>query len=309
MISSVGIVDWTQGEHQRRLTLWSELAKTGAADGLEPGDVRALGLYKGQAGIFFDGRGDWTTGGPGRVALTLQHTGRTYEDDLSDDQLDYHYPTTKRPAATDRNEIESVKRAQSLGLPLFVVTPNTLRRRFKDIRLGYVDGYDDDNAVFFITFVEHVLPLAPVTELPSSDDEVNLFDGLPPQTLRLVRQRSQQGRFKTDVLRRYGTTCALCDVDVPRLIQAAHIIPKSIGGVDDAVNGLPLCLNHHMAFDAFLLRIEPDGSRIAYAPAVSKDALQVTVDDLGHLQAAPSPAALRAFYRTDAAKAAFESWG
>ena len=308
MIFFVGIAEWTQGEHQRRLTLWSQLSETGTATGLEPSTVRALGLYAGQAGIFFDGSGDWTTGGPGRVALTLQHTGRTYADDLSDEQLDYHYPSTQRPASFDRNEIESVKRTQSLGLPLFVVTPNALRGRLKDVRLGYVHGFNDDEAVFFVTFVEGVLPLATAHELPDSEHDVDLFGGLPTQTLRLVQQRTQQRRFKIDVLNRYGTTCALCDIAVPRLIQGAHLIPKSIGGADEAANGLPLCLNHHIAFDAFLLRIELDGSRITYAPTVSKLALQVTRDDLSHLPASPSPAALRTFYRTDAARAAFAEW-
>ncbi|NII51005.1 hypothetical protein [Frigoribacterium endophyticum] len=239
MIFFVGIAEWTQGEHQRRLTLWSQLSETGTATGLEPSTVRALGLYAGQAGIFFDGSGDWTTGGPGRVALTLKHTGRTYADDLSDEQLDYHYPSTERPASFDRNEIDSVKRTQSLGLPLFVVTPNALRGRLKDVRLGYVHGFIDDEAVFFVTFVEGVLPLAPAHELPDSKHDVDLFGGLPAQTLRLVQQRTQQRRFKIDVLNRYGTTCALCDIAVPRLIQGAHLIPKSIGGADEAVNGLP----------------------------------------------------------------------
>ncbi|ROS54084.1 HNH endonuclease [Frigoribacterium sp. PhB24] len=308
MISFVGISDWTRGEYERRLTLWSELAKAGNADGLIPSTIRDLGLYKGQAGIFFDGTGDWTQGSPGRVALTLQHTGSSYADDLTDEHLDYHYPSTQRHASFDRNEIDSVKRTQSLGLPLFVVTPNALRSTLKDVRLGYVDTFDDDAAVFYLSFIESVLPLPSDDELPASEEEVDLFGGLPEQTLRLVQQRTQQRRFKIDVLNRYGPTCALCDITVPRLIQGAHLIPKSIGGADEALNGLPLCLNHHVAFDSFLLRLEPDGSSITYAPGVSKADLHVTRDDLFHLPAAPSASALRKFYRTDAALAAFSSW-
>lgn len=308
MIFFVGIAEWAQGEHRRRLELWSILTETGTAEGLAPSTIRDMKLYAGQAGIFFDGQGDWNAGGPGRVALTLKLTDKAYADDAGEDDLQYHYPSTDRHASFDRNEIASVKRAQGLGLPLFIVSPNLLQRTRTDVRLGYVDSYNDDEAMFFVTFVESVLPLATPDELPATDDDIDLFGGLPEQTLRLVRQRTQQRRFKTDVLDRYGEMCALCDITAPRLIQGAHLIPKSIGGVDDALNGLPLCLNHHVAFDSFLLRIEPDGSGISYAPSVSKDALQVTRDDLTHLHAKPSAKALSRFYRTDAAKAAFSTW-
>lgn len=295
MIFFVGIAEWTQGEHRRRLELWSTLTETGAGEGLAPSTIRDMRLYAGQAGIFFDGDGTWNAGGPGRVALTLKLTDKTYADNATDDQLDYHYPSTERHPSFDRNEIASVKRAQGLGLPLFITSPNRLQKSRTDVRLGYVDDYRDDEAMFFVTFVESVLPLATPDELPE-------------QTLRLVQQRTQQRRFKIDVLNRYGEKCALCDIATPRLIQGAHLIPKSIGGADDALNGLPLCLNHHTAFDAFLLRIAPDGSGITYAPGVSKSLLQVTHDDLTHLPAKPSAKALSRFYRTDAAKAAFATW-
>jgi hypothetical protein len=308
MIFFVGIAEWTRGEHQRRLELWSNLTETGAAEGLAPSTIRGLRIYAGQAGIFFDGDGTWNTGGPGRVALTLKLTDKTYADNATDDQLDYHYPSTRRPPSFDRNEIASVKRAQGLGLPLFVTSPNRLRKSRTDVRLGYVDSYNDDEAMFFVTFVDSILPLATPDELPTTDDDAALFGGLPEQTLRLVQQRTQQRRFKIDVLNRYGEKCALCDITTPRLIQGAHLIPKSISGADDALNGLPLCLNHHTAFDAFLLRIAPDGSGITYAPGVSKSLLQVTHDDLTHLPAKPSAKALSRFYRTDAARAAFATW-
>jgi len=308
MIFFVGIAEWTQGEHRRRLELWSALNETGAAEGLRPKRIHDLRLYSGMAGIYFNGKGAWNAGGPGRVALTLKLTDETYADAVTDDELEYHYPDTGRYAASDRNEIASAKRAQGLGLPLFVVTPNRLQKARNDVRLGYITSHNDDEAMFFVTFVESILPLATPDELPATDDDIDLFGGLPEQTLRLVQQRTQQRRFKIDVLNRYGEKCALCDIAEPRLIQGAHLIPKSIGGADDALNGLPLCLNHHTAFDAFLLRIAPDGSSITYAPGVSKSLLQVTHDDLMHLPAKPSAKALSRFYRTDAAKAAFATW-
>jgi len=308
MIFSVGIIEWTAGEHARRLELWSRLSEEGDARGLAPAVVRALDVYRGQAGIFFDGQAEWARDAPGRVALTLLNTGKTYANSIVGDRLEYHYPSTNRPGSTDENEIESVKRAQALGLPLFVLTDNPFTSTLRDVRVGYVDRYDDDAAAFSITLTDAVLPLPAVNQLPETEDEVELFGGLPKQTLRLVQQRNQQRRFKADVLERYGNQCALCDLDVPRLIQGAHLIPKSVGGADNAQNGLPLCLNHHTAFDAFLLVIETDGSGITYAPGVSKDSLRVTRDDLTHLRAAPSKEALRKYNSSPAAKAARAAW-
>lgn len=166
MIFFVGIAEWAQGEHRRRLELWSTLTETGTAEGLAPSTIRDTKLYAGQAGIFFDGQGDWNTGGPGRVALTLKLTDKAYADDAGEDDLQYHYPSTDRHASFDRNEIDSVKRAQSLGFPLFIVSPNRLQKSRTDVCLGYVDDYRDDEAMFFVTFVESVLPLATPDELP-----------------------------------------------------------------------------------------------------------------------------------------------
>jgi len=64
MIFFVGIAEWTQSEHRRRLELWSTLNETGTAEGLTPSAIRDMRLYAGQAGIFFDGDGSWNTGGP-----------------------------------------------------------------------------------------------------------------------------------------------------------------------------------------------------------------------------------------------------
>lgn len=308
MIFFVGISEWTTKEHARRLNLWSRLREAGDARGLTPAHVRALGAYGGFTGVFCGDTSEWAQVASGRVALTLLDTGKTYADSIVDDRLTYHYPSTNRHPSFDKNEVKSVKRAQSLGLPLFVLTDNAFSSKLRDVRLGYVDSYDDKAEAFFLALVDAALPLATAEQLPETEDEVELFGGLPKQTRRLVQQRNQQRRFKTDVLVRYGSQCALCDIDVPRLIQGAHLIPKSAGGVDDAQNGLPLCLNHHTAFDSFLLVIETDGSGITYAPGVSKESLRVTRDDLTHLRAAPPTKALRQYNSSPAAKAARAAW-
>lgn len=67
--------------------------------------------------------------------------------------------------------------------------------------------------------------------------------------------------------------CALCNCEIPELIQGAHIWPVSkikkspLLSLDDKIkhatsaeNGLWLCENHHKMFDEDLIMINPDGS-------------------------------------------------
>ena len=67
--------------------------------------------------------------------------------------------------------------------------------------------------------------------------------------------------------------CALCNCEIPELIQGAHIWPVSeikkapllsdedrIKHATAAENGLWLCENHHKMFDEDLITINPDGS-------------------------------------------------
>jgi putative restriction endonuclease len=76
--------------------------------------------------------------------------------------------------------------------------------------------------------------------------------------------------------------CALCSITEARLIEAAHIVPKSAQGSDDVRNGLPLCLLHHKASesDVALIRIEPDTLNIVCEDGRSFEELKVTKTQL-----------------------------
>ncbi|PRB07066.1 restriction endonuclease [Microbacterium sp. MYb64] len=76
---------------------------------------------------------------------------------------------------------------------------------------------------------------------------------------RLVRARLHQPVFRARVLRAYASSCAICDLKHPELLDAAHIIADSEdGGVADVTNGLALCKIHHASYDQNLLGITPD---------------------------------------------------
>jgi putative restriction endonuclease len=54
-----------------------------------------------------------------------------------------------------------------------------------------------------------------------------------------------------------GRQCAVCDISIPEVLDAAHIVPKEEHGTDDHRNGLVLCSLHHRMFDAGMFRIDP----------------------------------------------------
>jgi putative restriction endonuclease len=69
--------------------------------------------------------------------------------------------------------------------------------------------------------------------------------------------------FRSTVLEQYEESCAICDeaLRTPSGLtetDAAHVVPRSLMGADDARNGLALCKRHHWAFDKGLLGIGDD---------------------------------------------------
>lgn len=64
--------------------------------------------------------------------------------------------------------------------------------------------------------------------------------------------------FRKRVLEKYNYTCIVCGCKEQNVLQAAHIIPVSNSGNDDTENGICLCANHHLLYDALKLEIDLD---------------------------------------------------
>lgn len=79
----------------------------------------------------------------------------------------------------------------------------------------------------------------------------------PTEREAVVRMRLLQGFFRRTVMAAYNWRCAMCDVDVPDLLNAAHIIPwsKAEGRRADPRNGLALCVLHDRAFDRGIVTV------------------------------------------------------
>lgn len=75
---------------------------------------------------------------------------------------------------------------------------------------------------------------------------------------RIVRQRRHQANFRVSVLAAYRERCSICRIRHRPLLDAAHILADSEGGVPEVRNGLSLCKIHHSAFDARIVGLRPE---------------------------------------------------
>ncbi len=256
-----------------------------------PAVIRNLRIYGGAAGIWVDrATTSVTTRDPIGAAVSVNHTGEHYPDDLSDTGLIYHYPVTKRPGLTDSNEIDATKRTRDLGLPLFVLLKNDHDEAKRDVRIGWVTDWDDVAQEFLIIFAES----APINvERPRVEDPFVLKDEKNRQrkASSFVARPNQQ-RFRFDVLKAYQSQCVVCSVSRTDLLTAAHICPKSEGGSDDWRNGLALCATHHVAFDRGLFGFHPESLDLLVKDGVTKEQIGISKGQKVFDTARPHPEAL-----------------
>jgi hypothetical protein len=278
-------------ELARREQLWLAVSGVDGTAIAAPAELRERGIYGGAGGIWVDKVTTSSVSPNGKgVAVAVLHTGRHYPDELGDQGMLYHYPRTNRPVGRDRAEVEALKNAGRLRLPLFVITEADGGRK-RVLRLGWVESWDDESRQALISF-------GPIEPQPSRHDDDNPFELRESHGKKKisVNTRPYQQRFKLDVLRRYGSCCAMCSVAVPQLIKAAHLLSYSKGGTNDPRNGLPLCANHHDALDRGLVKINPATLELAITGGYTREQLGITLRDLSALRAKPHQQALEALW-------------
>ncbi|HQN95906.1 MAG TPA: HNH endonuclease [Thermoanaerobaculales bacterium] len=275
-----------------RLACWNAICDAATTGAVTPSLLRRLGVYGGAQGIWVDKNRTKAISPSGEgLTVGLLHLGKRYADDLFDDGALYHYPDTGRPRRRDASEIAATKEAAESGLPIFYISKPSPASQYRDVRLGWVEGWDDDEAVFLIRFGEDP-PQELLTEDMSDDEPFVLVDHEQKQH-RTVAARSNQPKFHLRVFQRYGGKCAVCDLSVSVLLDAAHLRPKKEHGSDHPANGLVLCKNHHSAFDDGLFRIDPESLRcLPRRDGPSLNDLGITRASIDHLRKKPHPEAL-----------------
>jgi len=217
------------------------------------------------------------------VAVSILHTGRHYPDDLSEEGLIYHYPTTHRPSGRDDAEGQATKNAAVLSLPICVILPGTENVAKRSVRLGWIVAFDDENQQFLILFGEH----QPEYKSAASTEAPFLLTGGAAAGKTKAKTRPGQQRFRFQVLANYGCKCAVCAITHPSLMKVAHICGKAHDGSDDWRNGLPLCSIHHDAFDSHLFTIRPETLEILTMPNVASSSIGITLKMLSPIHRKP----------------------
>lgn len=83
-------------------------------------------------------------------------------------------------------------------------------------------------------------------------------------TTRLIRDAS----FGKSVVEAYGSKCAMCGLN-HGLVSGAHILPVSaVGSIDQPINGVALCENHHRAFDRHRIWVHPIDRTLKIHPKI-----------------------------------------
>jgi putative restriction endonuclease len=213
-------------ELDRLHALWERLKAEGGRDGVSPELIERLEIHRGQQGIYRDlERTRALTKDGSGVAVGVLHTGSHYADDLSESGVIYHYPQTSR-GGRGQGEIRSLAACRELQLPLFVVITPLPHTRTRDVRLGWVADLDDFSGQALIVFSES--PPAEAVGQAAAEEPFLLQENRPAKAA-VAKARPNQWRFRYDVLKRYGPSCAFCGLQVVELLQAAHICPVEEG--------------------------------------------------------------------------------
>lgn len=96
-----------------------------------------------------------------------------------------------------------------------------------------------------------------------------LIDHTTETSTTVVQKVARSLAFRAKVISLYDETCALCGQALKSPaglveVDAAHVVPRSLFGADDARNGLALCKKHHWAFDKGLFGVSD--KRIVFVP-------------------------------------------
>lgn len=156
----------------------------------------------------------------------LAHGGDVLIFQRNIDRLDSYRLTLVRQSSGEYGALQSHVAAKRWGTLLGVATPMS----DAELERALNQEQQRESATFSIT-----------------DDDALQVES---RVFRIARSVA----FRLSVTKLYGYTCSVCGESLksPRgaiELDAAHIVPRSRFGSDDARNGIALCKRHHWAFD------------------------------------------------------------
>jgi putative restriction endonuclease len=107
------------------------------------------------------------------------------------------------------------------------------------------------------------IEVAEIDQTQHESKPLELFDNEAAITETKVQRIARNRAFQVRISEIYEKKCAICGFGLIHPVkgfevEAAHIVPRSLRGADDARNGLALCRTHHWAFDHGLLGVKPN---------------------------------------------------
>lgn len=129
---------------------------------------------------------------------------------------------------------------------------------------GYLDKIDINNRSDEEYYYNHDLDseITEIIKTNKSDLPSDLVSDTERKIVHIQSHKSQyrpnQAKFRKEVLSACDH-CIITNVDMPEVLEAAHIIPFKYHGEDTARNGFPMRMDIHYLFDAGQLRIKEDG--------------------------------------------------
>ena len=270
---------------EENLKLWSEISKKT----FHSNDFirKTKKIHRGERGIYrnldITKKFSFNDG----ICQSVLDTGKKYDDVLTDTHLTYHYPSTSH-TSRDIGEINSLKVAYKYNVPIFVVLGLEKDKSKKEVKLGYVQRFNDNQKIFLISFEENnkknINPIEHILEESDNEDNDPLFQNNIKKTRTSKSRGNNQPKFSSDVFAYYDNQCAVCDLKF--FLDAAHIIPVKDKGADHKRNGLILCKNHHKAFDDNFFKINPNNLNIEFKKE-NAEGLKISRKNLCHLQNKP----------------------
>ena len=138
--------------------------------------------------------------------------------------------------------------------------------------LAYVERYDSLTNIFTLhgpvsaeADNKDFCSVIPFEQLTPKEREVFYDADAGDQRKRVVAEqirRERQGEFRRMLMEAYSGTCAATGVDVPEVLQAAHIDPYRGKHSQVTVNGMLLRSDIHQLYDSHLLTVRPESNLI-----------------------------------------------
>ena len=217
-------------------------------------------LLRGQQGIFK----------PAALSDPLSIT-TTISSDYTHDTIEGSCVLYDFVPPTREHENEALKRCAETVLPLIYFLQ--LKRRpspeYAVFAPVYVVGWDDERRRFLVDLSEQrpgeVVSPARTTrqlklpEVRTPDSPSEIRELTRRYVISTVQRRLYEARFRNAVLDAYRDHCAVCELRVRPLLDAAHVTadrdPKPSVDVSE---GIALCATHHRAFEAGVLAFDRD---------------------------------------------------